>query len=68
MIAVPLRFLAATLTVALAVSAAAEQTFVSEFDVAGLACDSCAATATEAPVLAEDDGTNIGPAAATGNQ
>jgi len=44
----PLRFLAAVLTFALAVSAAAEQTFVSEFDIAGLACDSCAATASEA--------------------
>ena len=44
----PLRFLTVALTCALAVSAAAEQTFVSEFEVAGLACDSCAATATEA--------------------
>ena len=44
----PLRFLSVVLTFALAVSSAAEQTFVSEFNIAGLACDSCAATATEA--------------------
>lgn len=44
----PLRFLSVVLTFVLAVSAAAEQTFVSEFNIAGLACDSCAATATEA--------------------
>ena len=44
----PLRFLAVLLAFALAVSTAAEQTFVSEFEVAGLACDGCAATATEA--------------------
>jgi thioredoxin 1 len=44
----PLRYLAVAFAFALTVSAAAEQTFVSEFNVAGLACDSCAATATEA--------------------
>ena len=44
----PLRFLAVVFTFTLAVSAAAEQTFVSEFDIAGLACDGCAATATDA--------------------
>ena len=44
----PLRFLALAFAFALAVSAAAEQNFVSEFNIAGLACDSCAVTATEA--------------------
>lgn len=44
----PLRFLAATLIVAMAAGAAAQQTLVFEFDVAGLSCDGCAATATDA--------------------
>src|SRR5688572_25808309 len=44
----PLRFLAVVLTFAGAVSATAAQTFVSEFEVAGLTCDGCAATAAEA--------------------
>jgi len=44
----PLRFLTATLIVAMAAGAAAQQTFVSEFEVAGLSCDGCAATATAA--------------------
>lgn len=48
MTALPLRLLAVLLTFMLAASAAAEHTFVSEFTIAGLACDGCAATATEA--------------------
>ena len=44
----PLRFLAVILTFSLVASAAAAHTFVSEFEVAGLACDGCAANATDA--------------------
>ena len=44
----PLRFSAVVLFLAVVTVAAAQQTFVSEFDVAGLACDGCAGTATEA--------------------
>lgn len=44
----PLRFVAVLLTFGLAGSATAEEPFVSEFTVAGLACNGCAATATEA--------------------
>ncbi|HVS31387.1 MAG TPA: thioredoxin domain-containing protein [Thermoanaerobaculia bacterium] len=43
----PLRYLVVVLLFALTASAAAEQ-FVVEFEVTGLACDGCAATATDA--------------------
>ena len=44
----PLRFLALVVLSLVAAGAAAQQTFVSEFDVAGLSCDGCAGTATDA--------------------
>ncbi|HEX6159465.1 MAG TPA: thioredoxin domain-containing protein [Thermoanaerobaculia bacterium] len=44
----PVRFLTVVLLVAIAAGAAAQQTFVAEFDVAGLTCDGCAGTATDA--------------------
>lgn len=44
----PLRYLAFVLLFVVAAGAAAQQTFVSEFDVAGLSCDGCAGTATDA--------------------
>lgn len=44
----PRRSFAILLILAMAAGAAAQQTLVSEFEVAGLACDGCAATATHA--------------------
>lgn len=44
----PLRFFALVLAFLAAASAAAEQRFVFEFEVAGLACDGCAKTAADA--------------------
>ena len=44
----PLRFLTFVLSVAVVAGAAAQQRFVSEFDVAGLSCDGCAGTAADA--------------------
>ena len=44
----PLRFIVFVLFSIVAASAAAQQTFVSDFDVAGLSCDGCAGTASDA--------------------
>lgn len=44
----PLRNLAFVLLLVIAAGAEAQQTFVSEFEVAGLACEGCAGTATGA--------------------
>ena len=44
----PLRFLLVISLLTVAGGAAAQQSFISEFDVAGLACDGCAQTATDA--------------------
>ncbi|HEY0140196.1 MAG TPA: thioredoxin domain-containing protein [Thermoanaerobaculia bacterium] len=44
----PVRFLTVVLLFVMTAGAAAQQTFVAEFDVAGLTCDGCAGTATDA--------------------